>query len=139
TINGQTKRYVEFVERPWEGADEDGEPGDAQEDAFYVDSGLTYDGPATTTISGLGHLEGETVQVLGDGAVQPNKVVQGGTITLTRAANKVHVGLPMVSRLVPMRLEAGATDGTAQGKIKRVHSATVRFLDTLGGLIGRYG
>jgi hypothetical protein len=139
TINGETKRYVEYMERPWEGPDEDGSPGDEQADAFYVDSGLTYSGSPTTTLSGLDHLEGETVQILADGAVQPDKVVSGGAITLSRAASKVHVGLQYISRLVPMRLEAGATDGTSQGKIKRVHAATVRFLDTLGGKIGRYG
>jgi hypothetical protein len=138
TINGTTRRYVEYMERPWEGGDDDGTEGDEQEDAFYVDSGLTYDGAAATTISGLGHLEGETVQILADGARQPDKTVSGGQITLSRAASKVHVGLQYVSRLVPMRLEAGGNIGTSQGKIKRIHELVVRFVDTLGGKIGMY-
>jgi hypothetical protein len=139
TIDGDTHRYVEYLERPWEGDDEDGTPGDDQEDAFYVDSGLTYEGVSTATITGLDHLEGETVQVLADGARQPDKVVSSGAITLTRAASVVHVGLQYVSRLVPMRIEAGANLGTAQGKLKRVHKVILRFIDTLGGKIGRYG
>jgi hypothetical protein len=34
TINGSTKRYVEYLTRPWEGPDEDGTEGDDQEDAY---------------------------------------------------------------------------------------------------------
>lgn len=138
TINGATKRYVEFFEPPWEGPDEDGTGGDDQEDAFYVDSGLTYDGVSTTSVTGLSHLEGETVQVLADGARQPDKTVSGGSISLTRAASVVHVGLQRTARLVPMRIEAGSADGTSQGKIKRIHKLVIRFVDTLGGKAGPY-
>lgn len=139
TINGVTVRYVEFFELPWEGVDEDGTAGDAIADAYYVDCGLTYNGAPATTISGLDHLEAETVQVLADGARQPDKVVSGGQITLSLAASVVHVGLQYVSRVVPMRLEAGAADGTAQGKTKRIHELIIRFVDTLGGKAGQYG
>ena len=139
TIDGATVRYVEYLEKAWEAADIDGTGGDDQDDAFYVDSGLTYDGAATTTVTGLDHLEGETVQVFADGAVQPDKTVIGGAITLTRQASKVQVGLAYSSRMVTMRLEAGAGDGTGQGKLGRIHQVTVRFLDSLGGQIGPYG
>lgn len=138
TINGATVRYVEFMGKPWEGPDEDGTGGDDQADAFYVDAGLTYDGAPATHITGLNHLEGQTVQVLADGAVQPDQVVSSGAINLTRAASTVQVGLQSIARLVTMRLEAGSQDGTSQGKTKRIHKAFVRFLDTLGGRMGLY-
>lgn len=139
TINGATKRYVEFMEQPWEGADDDGTPGDDQEDAFYVDCGLSRDGAPTTAISGLNHLEGATVQILADGAVHPDQIVSGGAITLLRAASVVHVGLGYTSRLVPMRIEAGSQTGAAQGKIQRIDTIVLRLLDSLGGKIGQYG
>lgn len=141
TINGVTKRYVEVIMPAWEGDDEDGTEGDAQEDAFYLDSGLTYDGAPTTTISGLGHLEGQTVQVLGDGAVvSPNPVVSGAAITgLSRELSKAQIGLPFPTRWVSMRIEVPTQDGTSQGKMKRMHGANVRFVDTLGGRAGQYG
>jgi hypothetical protein len=139
TINGALTRYVEFLERPWEGADVDGTAGDNQVDAFYVDAGLTYTGAPAATVTGLSHLEGETVQVFADGARQPDRVVAGGTITLSRTASVVQVGLQYVSRLVPMRLEAGSSDGTSQGKTKRVNEVVARFFETLGGKCGRYG
>jgi hypothetical protein len=140
TINGQTKRYIEVMERPWEGADKDGTPGDDQADAFYVDCGLTYRGAPATVISGLGHLEGETVHVLADGAVvSPNPVVTAGQITLTRSASVVHVGLPFNSRWVSTRIEVQSSEGTSQGKVKRPDGCAVRFVDTLGGRVGQYG
>lgn len=138
TINGQSKRYVEFKEKEWEGEDQDGTVGDAQEDAFYVDCGLTYDGAPTISITGLDHLEGQTVQVLVDGATHPDKVVTGGAITLERLGSKVHAGLGALARIVKLRLEAGSADGTAQGKTKRITGLTIRFVDTLGGRAGMY-
>ena len=40
-------------------------------------------------ISGLAHLEGQTVSILADGATHPTKVVSSGAISLNRAAKKV--------------------------------------------------
>ena len=123
TIGGNTRRYVEYMENPWE-------RDQLQADAFYVDSGLTYSGSPATTISGLTHLEGMEVDVLTDGAAHPRETVTGGAITLQAPATKVQVGLPCPPRLMTMRLEAGAADGTAQGKTKRIHKVTFRVLDT---------
>jgi hypothetical protein len=77
-------------------------------------------------------LQAKTVSILADGAVQADKVVVAGSIVLDYHANKVHVGIPYTSTLQPMRLEAGAADGTAQSRIKRIHELTVRFYKTLG-------
>lgn len=83
TINGGTKRYVERMhERAFTDI----------KDAFFVDCGVTYSGAATTTITGLGHLEGETVVALADGSVVEGLTVSSGQITLNEAASKVHVG-----------------------------------------------
>ncbi len=129
TINGVTKRYVEYLNRAWR-------TGDAQSSAFYMDSGLTYSGGPVTTISGLGHLEGLTVDILSDGAPHPQRVVTSGAITLQRAASIVQIGLPCPCKYRSMRLEGGASDGTAQGKTKRIHKGVLRFLNTGGGSYG---
>lgn len=129
TINGVTRRYVEYQEAAWS-------PEQPQTQAFYVDCGLTYSGSPATSISGLGHLEGQTVAILADGSPHPNRVVTGGAVALQRAASVVHVGLPMVARLQPMRVEAGAQDGTAQGKTKRAHRVVFRFDNTSSGKFG---
>ena len=110
--------------------------GDAQADAFYVDCGLTYSGAAATTISGLGHLEGQTVQVMADGAAHPDCVVTSGAITLSRSATKAQIGLACPATIQTTRIEAGAGDGTAQGKTKRINKVVMRFYNTLGGFAG---
>ncbi len=90
----------------------------------------------SSTISGLSHLEGETVQVLAEGATHPDVVVASGAVTLNRKASKAHVGLTYTSNFEMLRIEAGSADGTAQGKFQRVHHLVVRFWQTLGGGLG---
>lgn len=128
TINSATVRHIVFMKSIYFNQNVG--------DAFYVDSGLTYDGAATTTITGLNHLEGKSVQILTDGSTHPDKTVSGGSVTLDRQASKVHVGLSYNSLVETLRLEAGADDGIAQGKIKRIHGITARFLDTVGAELG---
>lgn len=124
TINGSTKRYVEFME-----------PADAAadlSDRFYVDCGATYDGVAANQISGLDHLENKTVNVLADGTVHPDCVVASGKITLNAKYSTVQVGLPYTAVLKTLPIEAGAAEGTAQGKIKRIHGLTLMLADAAG-------
>ena len=129
TINGATKRYVEYLHN----LDFD----ETDDTSFnYLDSQLAYDGSATTTISGLDHLEGEEVSVLADGATHPNKTVSSGAITLDRSSTKVKVGLPYVSLLQTMRIDAGADNGTSQSKTKRIYEITARLYESIGIEIG---
>ena len=128
TINGTTVRHIEYL-KPINF-------GDDIEDAFFVDSGLTYSGSATTSISGINHLEGEEVAILADGATHANKTVTDGKITLDRSASVVHLGYNYTSLVETLRLEAGGNDGTSQGNIKRIHSVTSRFLNTVGAEVG---
>lgn len=103
TVNSATVRYVErFKPRNW-GADED--------DAFFVDSGFTYDSTATSSITtGLDHLKLETVQIFGDGVVFDTDVVDAnGDIDLkidgvTTTASTIQIGLGYTSTLKPMKL-----------------------------------
>lgn len=128
-INGVDVRYIEWLEPP---LDDDA----PQSEAFYVDSGLTYRGVPTTTISGLSHLEGQSVDVLVDGATHPKRTVSAGSISLQEAGSVIHVGIPAPARLATMRLNAGAADGTAQGKTQRVSDMVIRMYRTLGGKVG---
>jgi hypothetical protein len=124
TINGATKRYVEYMNKLWE-------RGDTQAAAVFADSAKTYTTPGST-VTGLDHLEGQTVSVLVDGAVHPDKIVTGGQITLDFTGTTVVVGLPYVRRGKTLRINAGAADGTAQGKTKRIHRLVFRLHDSLG-------
>ena len=86
TINSVTRRYVEYINN----YDFD----ETDDTTFNFRLQLNYDGSAATTISGLDHLEGQTVSVLADGSTHPDKTVSSGSITLDRSSTKVKVGLP---------------------------------------------
>jgi hypothetical protein len=128
TINSVTKRYVEVMKTFDFGGDTTA--------AFFVDSGLAYAGSATTTLSGLYHLEGETMSVLANGATHADKVVSSGGITLDFSATSGAVGFGFTSEMQTLRLESGSSDGTSQGKPKRIHDITVRFHETVGAEVG---
>ena len=128
TINGSNVRHVERL-KPIDF-------GDDVEDAFYVDAGLTYSGAAATTISGLDHLEGQTVSILANGATHADKTVSSGSITLDRSVTKAHVGLSYDSILQTMRTDAGGTEGTAQAKNKRISDIDIRVLNSVGAQVG---
>ena len=123
TIDGSTVRYIEYVDKYL-----------TDDYAFFVDSGLTYDGAAATSITGLDHLEGETVSILADGYVVPDQEVVSGGITLDTAASIVNIGLGYNATVKTMPLEAGAQDGTSQGKNMRITNVVVRLQDTGPGL-----
>lgn len=125
-INGYTTRTIELMQKFWE-------DGDTLPNSYFVDCGATYSGAATSNITGLNWLAGQTVSVLADGSVHPTCVVSAsGTITLQRSASVVQVGLGYNSTGKTMRIEAGAADGPAQGKLKRIHRAIFRFFQSVG-------
>ncbi len=130
-VNGAVRRYVEcFSNFDFDET--------APEDFKFVDSHLSYSGVAVNSLSGLDHLEGETVSILADGATHAKKTVSDGSISLDRASRKVTVGLPYNSVLQTMRIEGGAgqLEGTAQGKIKRISKIVLRLFETVGAKVG---
>lgn len=91
---------------------------------------------ARNTISGLSWLEGKTVSILADGAVQPRKVVTSGSITIDRASSIIHIGLPYQSDLQSLPLAMGIDNGMGQGRYKNVNKAWLRVFQSSGIFIG---
>lgn len=89
-------------------------------------------------VGGYTHLIGQKVDVLVDGASHPQMTVDGsGNVTpLQYQGSVITVGLPAPCKIKTMRIEAGAQNGSAQGKTKRANTLTIRFKDTLGGQYG---
>ena len=86
-------------------------------------------------ISGLGYLEGKTVNILATGAVHPQRVVTGGQITLDRAAVKVHIGLPIQADLQTLPLAVNI-EAFGQGRYKNVNHAWLRVYESSGIFVG---
>lgn len=123
TINGSTKRFVERLESRL---------FTQLEDAYMVDCGATYDGVPNDTISGLTWLEGKTVNILADGAVHPQRVVTGGSITLDYEASKIHIGLPIVADIKTLPLAFEGVQASGQGVLKNVNKVHLRVYQSSG-------
>jgi len=90
-----------------------------------------------TSFTGMAHLAGREVAILADGAPRDNVLVgDDGTFTLAEPAAIVHAGLPYSTNIQTLRIEGGVRVGTAQGKIKRIMSVTLRIHETLGFACG---
>jgi hypothetical protein len=130
TINGNTVRYIEKM-----ALDTEVRPSTLCKvmDAFKV----VTNAPASTTVSGLSHLIGETVVAWADGApveTSPGEraefvVSVGGTITLPSAKSNIVVGLPYRARYKSARLAYGALNGTALLQKKAVDSLGLLLTD----------
>lgn len=99
----------------------------------FPDTDWTLDTPVTE-LSGLDHLEGETVSILADGNVFPQQVVTNGKITLEEPVTRAIVGLPFTckARTLPLIVpEAGI-----EGKRKRVVAVSMRLTRSRGLKVG---
>ncbi len=134
-IDGQTVRYIETLDAMFDGDLVD------KEDAFFVDCGLSYDGAATGTLTGLDHLEGETVDILADGAPYPAQVVTGGAITLpnSRTASKWSVGLHIDASGETLVPAPEKNIGSTVGDKQQTKYVIVNEYETLGLEVGASG
>lgn len=145
TINGSTVRFRE----KWALESEcTGKP-----DCKLADAHVVYSGAATTTITGLSHLEGETVVCWGWNTTTPFEdylgneigkdfgtfVVSGGQITgLSDAVTNACVGLGYTADFESTKLAFGAQMGTALTQKKKIKNIGFILKNThIGGL--RYG
>lgn len=116
TINTVTSTYIEVMDPT------------LNTDSAIIDS----DAPAKTVWTGLGHLEGETVDVLADGVVLPQQVVTGGQITIPDPALTIEVGLHYQSTIIDLPPEIPTNLGTAQGQAISVNKCVVRLFESIG-------
>ncbi len=133
TIGGSTVRYIEqFQPRDF---------GDST-DAIFVDACVTYDSTASSAMTGLTHLIGQTVYVLADGVEFDTEIVDGsGNITLslggvTTTASTVQMGLgyEVQLRTMPLSWLGGQT---IQGKQKKISEVISRWYKSGDFSIGK--
>lgn len=120
-VGGSDVRYIEYLT--------DRLPSNDVTLGVFLDSALTYDGAPTTTLTGIDHLEGETVHALADGSVWKGLVVTDGTVELPQSASVVHVGLPIPTptiEMLPLEIQG------ANGRKRRVTRIFVRLENSRG-------
>ncbi len=133
TINGATRRYIEMFEE-----DFDTTRGHSITDGRFLDSCITYTGAPVNAITGVDHLEGETVGIVADGVYLETAVVTGGGVTLPRniEASVICVGLLYEARLRTMPYAGSGPRGTSFGQNQIVHAALVGIRDTVNLEVG---
>lgn len=109
---------------------------------FFVDSGVTLINPGVITeVTGLSHLEGETVQISANGAVLKERTVSSGAIQLDQEGDPatytdISVGLGYTATLEPMALEIGMQNGTSTSREKQIHELVIYFQASYGAKVG---
>jgi len=118
TINGTDVRYVE---------------------RFYSsvlsDCSSMQSGAASDVWGSLSHLEGESVDVVGDDAYVGRYTVTGGSVTLGVECSAVNIGLPFESRVELLDPEIQTGMGSASGNYMRTSEVTARFFETTGASV----
>lgn len=88
--------------------------------------------------SGLDHLEGQSVSILSDANVEPQKVVTGGKITLEKAGAVVHAGLPITATIETLDVNLNGNE-TLLDKKKLFTKASILVNESRGVFAGTPG
>lgn len=126
TINGITTQTIEVLETSFD--------NEITKNSYCLDCGLTYSGSATTSISGLDHLNGETVTIFSNGNVT-TAVVSSGAVTLSESTTLAHIGIPYlcILKLLPFSNVLTGNQQSGLGTQKNYSKLRVMVWNSLGG------
>lgn len=116
TVNSATKYYIECFN-----------------DDYTTDAAVQYTStagnlPGSTSVSGLGHLEGKTVKIAADDAMQTDKTVSSGAITTDSTASIfMEIGLDYTPIIKTMPVELKLPSGNVVAQKKRIVETTAQL------------
>ncbi len=129
---GQPVKYVERMD-----SRNMGTPGASDvTKAWFLDAALHYSGVATTTVSGLDHLNGATVSILADGNVMPQGVVVNGSVSIPAPASRITVGLAYVAQMQSLPMMPQGMAMQAIDYRKTLKAIALKVQDTRGLKVG---
>lgn len=107
---------------------------------MLMDNSIAVPNNNSTTVSGLEHLEGHTVQIIADGNVLPERAVSGGSITLTAnevsiADRDLQIGINFTVSLKTMPVNTNIGSGQNNMRIKKITRINARVYNTFGVFI----
>lgn len=121
TINGSTVRFLEKLYS-------------TEDKTMWCDAGVRYDQSASTTVSGFSHLNGQSIRLVADGAVQDDVIPASGSITVSRETESGWAGL----EYNPLIKTMPANVNTQAGQLFPVRCRFVRIRPLLLESLGVY-
>ena len=111
-------------------------------DTYFLereDPTLTTDSSAsatsTDTLTGLTHLDGETIEVIADGAYKGQFVVSGGQVTIDRQADLITGGINYTPIIESMPLNIPLQNGPNSALPKRIVRVGLELFESNGVLV----
>jgi hypothetical protein len=103
---------------------------------YYTDCAIQVtNAPASATVTGLGHLNGEDCRVRADGFILENVTPSAGSATIERVSSLVEVGLDWTPDVTPMPLQTMTPNGTNLMRKRRIVKVRAKVRNTLGLLV----
>ena len=98
-----------------------------------TDSSVSYSFTvASATLTGLAHLNGQTLQVYGDGIYQGEFVVAAGTVTLTTAISNGFAGLSFRSLIEPHPVNIDTKKGPTLYQEVHIRNIYIHYFESIG-------
>lgn len=100
---------------------------------FLFDSSVDFTfGSPQTVISGLSHLNGKTIKIIGDDKLLADEIVNDGTVTLEEAITNFKAGLPIEWEVNPMPAQYQTEVGNNLYSKKRIRTIYLDYYLSLG-------
>jgi hypothetical protein len=115
TINSSTVYYVE-----------------ALDNSYYTDASKQVTQSASATVSGLAHLNGQECRVRADSAIMANATPSSGSITLSRTATNIEVGLNYDVTIKTMPAAIALQSGPVSTKKRRISKVSAQLYQSSG-------
>lgn len=100
-----------------------------------TDFGLKQATPGNGIFTGLDHLNGLTVDIVGDGAYEGQAIVSGGQVTVDATKTTTEVGVNFTPEIETMPLNVALQNGPNFAEPKKINRVSIDYFESLGIIV----
>ena len=108
----------------------------SDDDVCFFDCAVVYSGDPASSIGGLWHLEGETVNIIADGGWHDDQTVANGRVALDSSYSEVVIGIKKTEQMVTLPQVLERYPALGIGAAKNVNKVMVRVSGDAGITVG---